>query len=322
MRSRFRRETVERILTKIRVAFVHFWPGFDPTRNHFVSLLSRRFDVIVEDTAAHASIVFESHFRKKATDRVTPYASALDGPLKIFFCGEPSNLPIGRHHAVISGNTLRAKRHHRYPLWMLNFQVQGDDSMNHERRRFGEAITYEMTQRALRVGVRPRFACAVFGNPSHFRYEAIRQLSRHGAVDVYGKAVGIPVNAKCQVMRHYRINVCMENTVQPGYVTEKPVEARAAGCLPFWWGDPSYRLDFNERAIINLYEYDLDIERVFDEVDFKEVEDTPLLKRHPDVFNDELELFLYGLIKDRPERLFLDEKRVVHSIPRHGHLAS
>jgi alpha(1,3/1,4) fucosyltransferase len=290
-------------MTPLRVAFTNFWDGFDPRCNHFLALLARRFQVRVEDDPDRASVVFESYFRPSGAP---PPGPPRDGQIGIFFSGEAHNLPIGRHHAAISMNLLRTPNHCRYPIWMLNFQPIGEPA-NCEQRRYGRNVTYDMTQRDIGGDARAGFACAIFNNKSHFRYEAIRQLAAYGAVDVYGRHFGQSAYPKYDVLTHYRMNLCLENTVQPGYVTEKAVEARAAGCVPLWWGDPTYRLDFHERAVVNLYEYDMDVGRVFDEVDLKELASTPLLKRHPDELHAELEDFLYRIVSSPPLRLFLDD---------------
>lgn len=41
---------------------------------------------------------------------------------------------------------------------------------------------------------------------------------------------------KLSFLRHYRFNLCPENSNYPGYCTEKIFEAIAAGCIPLYWG--------------------------------------------------------------------------------------
>ena len=83
---------------------------------------------------------------------------------------------------------------------------------------------------------RPNFACAFINNPDPMRLHAISELSKVGQVDVFGGAVGRPVPDKATVAKHYRFVVCFENDLYPGYVTEKAVEAWAAGAVPIWRG--------------------------------------------------------------------------------------
>jgi len=99
-------------------------------------------------------------------------------------------------------------------------------------------------------GRRPKFTCAFINNPEPMRLHAIEELNKVGQVDVYGGAVGRPVPDKAAVAREYRYVLCFENDIYPGYVTEKPFEAWAAGAVPLWRGaDPAGYL--NDAAMIN-----------------------------------------------------------------------
>ena len=57
---------------------------------------------------------------------------------------------------------------------------------------------------------------------------------------------------KKDILINYRFNLCPENSIYPGYVTEKIPEAFAAGCLPITMVDNSVGVDFNPNAMINL----------------------------------------------------------------------
>jgi hypothetical protein len=41
---------------------------------------------------------------------------------------------------------------------------------------------------------------------------------------------------KLSFLRHYRFNLCPENSNYPGYCTEKIFEAITSGCIPIYWG--------------------------------------------------------------------------------------
>jgi hypothetical protein len=101
--------------------------------------------------------------------------------------------------------------------------------------------------------IKPRkFACAVISNPDPIRLEFIKLLSSYGKIDIFGK-LGKSIDNKMKVLEEYRFNICFENSLFPGYVTEKPLESWLSGCIPVWYG-----LDvagfLNTRAIINVAE--------------------------------------------------------------------
>lgn len=101
--------------------------------------------------------------------------------------------------------------------------------------------------------IKPRNGiCAVISNPEPIRMAFIKSLAKHHRVDIYG-AFGIPLKDKHEVMSRYRINICFENSESPGYVTEKPIQAWQAGCIPVWRGiDQASHL--NPNAIVNVTE--------------------------------------------------------------------
>jgi len=90
------------------------------------------------------------------------------------------------------------------------------------------------------------------------RLEAIRHFALSGDFDLYGygwadtaalpsvyaKAVGtafcgeLAPLSKVEKLSQYRFAICLENTVFPGYVTEKIFDCFVAGCIPVYLGAP------------------------------------------------------------------------------------
>ena len=65
---------------------------------------------------------------------------------------------------------------------------------------------------------------------------------------------------KLDTISNYRFNVCFENTIEPGYYTEKLLHSKIAGCIPIYYADKQINRDFNSESFINL-------------IDFKTIED-------------------------------------------------
>jgi hypothetical protein len=57
---------------------------------------------------------------------------------------------------------------------------------------------------------------------------------------------------KYELLQDYAFNLCPENSLYPGYITEKIPEAFNAGCLPITWVDTNIQCDFNPLAMLNL----------------------------------------------------------------------
>ncbi|MBE2240510.1 MAG: hypothetical protein IAE81_22165 [Caldilineaceae bacterium] len=94
------------------------------------------------------------------------------------------------------------------------------------------------------------------------RLAAIRYFARYDGFHLYGYGWDQPVHrasratqiavrqanrgeiapglrAKRAVLSRYRFAICFENTVFPGYLTEKLFDCLLAGCIPVYWGDPA-----------------------------------------------------------------------------------
>ena len=94
------------------------------------------------------------------------------------------------------------------------------------------------------------------------RLAAIRYFARYDDFHLYGYGWDQPVHradratqaavrhanrgeiapglrAKRSVLSRYRFAICFENTIFPGYLTEKLFDCLLAGCIPIYWGDPT-----------------------------------------------------------------------------------
>jgi hypothetical protein len=64
-----------------------------------------------------------------------------------------------------------------------------------------------------------------------------------------------------------RFCICFENTIHPGYNTEKLIHAKTAGCVPLYWGSQKVDDDFNSRSYLNMADFpsmDAFVERVIE----------------------------------------------------------
>lgn len=99
-----------------------------------------------------------------------------------------------------------------------------------------------------------KFACVFMSNPETQRMRVVDALSRIGQVDVYGRVSGNYVQDKIAVSSQYKFQICLENDLYPGYITEKPLEAWLSGTVPIYSGLDSMHI-LNQNALLNLSEY-------------------------------------------------------------------
>jgi hypothetical protein len=93
----------------------------------------------------------------------------------------------------------------------------------------------------------------VASNPISERFFAYDILSTIDKVDGFGSMFNNKFNEdKIKIINNYKFNICFENSISPGYVTEKLLEAKLAGCIPIYWGDSAAHSDFNSNGFIDF----------------------------------------------------------------------
>ncbi len=72
-------------------------------------------------------------------------------------------------------------------------------------------------------------------------------------------------NAKKLLLNGYAFNLCFENSIAPGYITEKVLHARMAGCLALTYAHPTINKDYKLDGVLNFHDY-LDIDKFILEI--------------------------------------------------------
>ena len=150
----------------------------------------------------------------------------------------------------------------RFPYWMemLDWGKEGFD-LGTVNRRHGRLLSIDRLLQPLGDAFLAKpFKAAAFMSHLHGpRRQLIDAVRRVMPVDGYGPAFDASLAdhessgfTKCHVLAGYGFNLCPENSLFPGYSTEKIPEAFDADCLPITWADPAVRFDFNPRAFVNL----------------------------------------------------------------------
>ena len=204
---------------------------------------------------------------------------------KVHFTGEntlpmiyPSvKLNIGYKLPEISDNSYL-----RMPLWMFEIDWFGAE-LEHIRNPLPLPVDTCTKVNPDDYSTRAKFCSFVVTNPSNpIRNQAFMTLNSYKQVDSAGRLynnVGDVIFAglgggggelkKHNFLKQYRFNICYENASAPGYTTEKLLHAKAAGCVPIYWGDQKVGRDFNEKGFINAYncKSEADLIKLVDEVE-------------------------------------------------------
>jgi len=183
----------------------------------------------------------------------------------------------------------------RYPYWMevLDWRFEG---LHHVIPKYlSRPLEIERLMAPLGNAFldRPRRATLFTTHLNEPRRSLLSALNAIVPVDGYGRAFNPEVQHffdgkinKSEILRQSAFNLCPENSLYPGYYTEKVPQAFEAGCLPIGWCDPNVSVDFNPNAFINLLPfaaegYEGALQRLLDPGALEPYADEPLLRERP-----------------------------------------
>ena len=243
----------------IKVAFVDFWDGFDPKRNFFTGLFSTVTSIEVVSPSECDVLVFSCFGIENR--------SFMDKK-RIFYTGEnlrPNydshytdhrGLRVGKCDYSFTFDFSDDPRNVRIPLWML--QIDWFSAKGYGNPQFVMPYS-QLNDNHLINRERTEFCAFVFNSTAPHRYEMVEELSKYKKVDCFGKPHQnwfYGEDNKLATISKYKFNICFENSIHPGYYTEKPIQAKYAGCVPVYWSDAKMAHDFNPEAFLNLSDFD------------------------------------------------------------------
>ncbi|MEI6860792.1 MAG: glycosyltransferase family 10 [Verrucomicrobiota bacterium] len=221
----------------LTIAFADPWQRFDPEDNFFTRLLRRRYEVTVAPRADY-TLCFGYGFDFLRHDGV-----------RIFFAGENLRPDFNLWDYALGFDRLTfGDRYYRFPLYRIYepayaaaLRPPAPAPADAEREFCSFVVSNHRASRA-------------HGG----RVEMFERLSAYRRVASGGRFrnnVGGPVTDKLAFLRRHKFNLAFENTSAPGYTTEKLVEAKAAGTVPIYWGNPEVAREFNARGFVNCHDF-------------------------------------------------------------------
>lgn len=270
----------------MNVCYLDMWPGFDSNCNWF-NLLFRDVlsdkEINFNSSKEEADVIFASSFGNDRKNCKNLKA------IKIFYTGENErpDLDFADYSLSFDFDTYGG-RNFRLPHWYLYVNWWGVPDFPHARISV-EQLFHKWDPEE--IWNRQEFCSIVIGNPVQNRIDVANKLNEFKGVHGFGRVFGRPHDGcKIELLQNYRWNICFENSITEGYVTEKLLEAKVAGCIPIYYGHCSVSIDFNESCFINYTKYsspkDLLYEISFYERNknnFKTLVSENLFLKHPDI---------------------------------------
>ena len=281
----------------MNISYIDFWPGFNPNSNWFNQVFK---DVLDHKEVNFLSTPEEADVIVSATFGSAKQRYKESKAIKIFYTGEnvPPDLVNCDYSLSFNQSTCNGKNF-RLPHWYLYIdwwnQVDCDYAEISQKELLGQWDPEELWER-------PYFCSLIIGNPVQNRLDLAGALSSYKAVYGYGSVFNNPFSgSKMQLLKNFKFNICFENTSSAGYITEKLLQAKVAGCIPLYFGHASVKDDFNERSFLNYNDFsetekflDLVKSTDSDKSKFLKIAREPLFDRPPNL--DPLYSFLRKIL--------------------------
>lgn len=190
-------------------------------------------------------------------------------PIKLFVNYENNvNTTIKYDYSITPSLGIADKNHFRYGHWKdtIDWTSQGyiRSEENGFPSRFGGFCKIEDLIKPLGKEFmnKKREACIISSHLDEPRKSLFLNLDKHIKVNGYGPAFDKKLKDhhnkkffKKDILKKYAFNLCPENSLYPGYYTEKIPEAFFCKCLPLTWADHNIDIDFNKKSFVNLLDY-------------------------------------------------------------------
>jgi len=221
------------------ICYTNFWPDFynSPFKYYFINTINNKNDNfrIVKHYNPHIHFFSVFGNKKNIIKSKAKY--------KIFFTGENVN---DKKYISYRGNCINdvdlslgfdycnADNYLRFPLWLLYYFNPENTKDNIKQILNNFKIPYQKSK-----------FCSLISRQDNngIRTKIYKEISKIANVDCPGRLLynddslqNIFNDNKSLYLRQYKFNICPENSISKGYVTEKIFECLNSGCIPIYNG--------------------------------------------------------------------------------------
>jgi len=251
--------------SKIKILFTDMWDDFNPQYNFFTLLLQEA----VKNISPKPLIEGCSQTEKPDLLIFGPFGESWKkySCPKVFFTGEnvkPIEDDLVKLNLTFENTSGPDDKKMRLPLWFMEIDWFG---ANLGKIVNPKPLPLDVVCKAdnAMIQAKDKFCAFVVTNPmNQVRNDAFAWLSMYKQVDSAGRLFnncGDVIFAgrgggggellKHEFLKKYKFCLAYENQSANGYTTEKILHAKAAGCIPIYWGDPEIGRDFDVRGFLN-----------------------------------------------------------------------
>lgn len=232
----------------IKLSIHGFWPQFNYHDNFFKSM----FEEIYGNDFEYTLNPHESNICLIGENLIPPGLDRTKTKI-ISHIAEPKDPFYGAadYHFTFDPTDL-SMRNVRIPLWMIY--------INKYNLTSEQCPVIPINEKTLEDNEwyntkKIKFCVTPFSNAKPNRIEFWRTFNSYKQTDGFGLPFGNGDDGrnqliKYQVLAPYKFCMAYENTNKLGYVTEKILQAKTAGCIPIYWGSDWVLQDFNPNCFI------------------------------------------------------------------------
>jgi hypothetical protein len=237
----------------IKLSISGFWPNFNYQDNFFKSL----FQEIYGDDFSYTTNPYESNLCIIG-ENLIPKGIDRSKTKLISHIAEPKNPFYGvtDYHLTFEPTDLE-KGNIRLPLWMIYINKY---KLTSEQCPILPVGISNLQNNEWYNTKKTQFCVTPFSAIHKNRVEFFNLFNTYKPTHGFGLPFGNGDHGRNQLKKYYIIapyKFCMayENTDKLGYVTEKILQAKTAGCIPIYWGHEYVLEDFNPDSFVYVKNY-------------------------------------------------------------------
>ena len=230
-------------ILSINLGFIDWYDGFNEKNNFIIDLFTKAEINTVCTAMDHADILVAGCYGSNLMQQV----ELSRDKLVLFVSGENLRPSYDIHDFSLTTEWRGyCGKNVRYPQWYSD-------------------LKFEKSAVSLAIGIDEPFnvsskrdyaISAIYNNSTPLREDLIsclRNAFGNENIHIFGSQRSGHVN-KLEILSKSVINLCLENSLGEGYITEKLHHSLIMGCKSVYWGDKFFRNDFNDSNVLNLHE--------------------------------------------------------------------
>jgi hypothetical protein len=227
------------------------WPGFNHDDNFFISM----FKDIYQDDINIVKNVEDSDLCLFPENAI-PENINKSKTKTISFMPEPKEVNYSCADYHISFDPTRNDiKNVRLPLWYVYINFYNLSIFNQEPRGTPAATPEELENNKWKDIPKNNFCISPFSSIRKERIDFYNILNTYKPTFGFGLPFNNGDEERSTIKKHeiistFKFCTSFENTNKLGYVTEKILQAKTAGCIPIFWGNHYVLSDFNPDSFI------------------------------------------------------------------------